>query len=139
MFNYLNVRYIMESKSLRQKDVRERSGIPEGTLSNIFIGKTKNPTADNLELLADCLSCSIDDFFDRKLNPTNTVHNVNAGNNVKGNGNSVQVDIKAVESKAELEKLLLENELLKKMLQDKEERLKDKDRMIELLSNQSNK
>lgn len=69
MYNGQKIKDLISRKKLRQKDVYEGCNISQASF-NTIVSDTANPTAKNLEALADFLCCSIDDFFDRK-NKTN--------------------------------------------------------------------
>ena len=47
---------------LQQKELAKRSGLPPATISNFEMGKT-TPRIDTVELLADALGLSIDEYI----------------------------------------------------------------------------
>lgn len=64
MYRAQNIKDIAEKKKIKIKDLYECTGISRGTLFNL-LKEDANPTADNIEKLADFLGCPIDDFFIR--------------------------------------------------------------------------
>jgi transcriptional regulator with XRE-family HTH domain len=129
MFNGLNVKHIIEKKGYTQKEACEGARIKRETFNSI-ISKSENPTAKNIEALADFLKCSIDDFFDRDVEYAS----ISIGHTVKGDGNQVCGDISINEYQKEIEhlkELLIEKDA---RLAEKDARLVDKDKVIELLT-----
>ena len=83
MFNGQNIKRLSEIKGVKIKTVCDRTGISQGSFYTI-LSERGNPTADNLEAIADFFECSIDDFFDRKS------YGKEQSCTVSGNGNKVQ-------------------------------------------------
>lgn len=131
MYNGQKIKNIIELKGLKQIDVYKSAGINEGTFFSITSEKG-NPKADKLELIADFLQCSIDDFFDRKIKVHETSMNVSgSGNKVQNGVHNVMVENQAKEIE-HLQLLLKEKEVL---IKTKEMQLRDKDKIIALLEN----
>lgn len=58
----MNVIYYKKLRKMTNKTLAEATGLPEGTISRIASGQTKEPTLKTLRLLAKALDCSIDDL-----------------------------------------------------------------------------
>lgn len=99
MFNFQNVKNLIEERGLSQKEVCKAAGISVGTFYSFE--RIKGPGVDKLERLADVLHCRVDDFLDREVEPTQ----INVGHKVRGNGNNVSGDISLSECKKEVEHL----------------------------------
>ena len=131
MFNGQNIKRLSEIKGVKIKTVCERTGISQVSFYTI-LSERVNPTADNLEAIADFFDCSFDDFFDRKS------YGKEQSCTVSGNGNKVQNgkhNVMMEDQAKEIEyllKLLKEKEAL---LEAKNELLREKDRIIRLLEN----
>lgn len=121
MYNGQLVKDLILSSGLSQKEISEKSRIALATL-NKMLAEEANPTAKNLEQLANAIGCRIDDFFDRE-------HPESIGHNVNGIGNTVSGDIK-------INSYLQEINHYKTLLKEKDNRLKDKDAIIDLLRQQ---
>ena len=65
MFNGQNIKRLSEIRGIKVKTICDTTGISPGSFYTI-LSERGNPTADNLEAIADFFECSIDDFFDRK-------------------------------------------------------------------------
>ena len=135
MFNGQNIKNITEKRGIKIKSLYEGAGINQGTFFTI-ISERGNPTADKLEAIADFLECSIDDFFDRKVNyqsSKNVLAKKSEALQEKDN-RSVENLMKEIEN---LRVLLKEKELLlqtkDKLIETKDELLKEKERTIMLL------
>src|SRR5574344_720941 len=120
MFNGQKIKDIINLKGFTQKQVFNSAGIKEATYYSLF-NRNANPSSIILESMADALECSIDDFFDRN----NDAH-YNIGHNVSGNGNKVTGDIALTECQSEVSHL-------KELLNQKDELLKEKERLIKVL------
>ena len=59
MFNGQNIKRLSEIKGVKIKTVCERTGISQGSFYTI-LSERGNPTADNLEAIADFFECSIE-------------------------------------------------------------------------------
>ena len=58
----MNVIYYKKLRKMTNKTLAEVTGLPEGTISRIASGQTKEPTLKTLRLLAKALDCTIDDL-----------------------------------------------------------------------------
>lgn len=58
----MNVIYYKKLQKMTNKTLAEATGLPEGTISRIASGQTKEPTLKTLRLLAKALDCTIDDL-----------------------------------------------------------------------------
>ena len=132
MYNELKVNDLLDSfikkKKMTKKSFAEYSNIAEQTLYRA-LKDGANPSSETIESLADALECTIDSFYDRKI-PNECI----VGHNVHGNKNKVSGNINSKNISTDTEK---EVELLRSLLKEKEERLKDKDKMIEILMNKT--
>lgn len=123
MFNGQKIKEIIESKGMTQKEVFTKAGIKQPTFYSLF-SDDANPSSNLLECLANFLECSIDDFFDRKVEHSS----INIGHHVNGNGNKVSGDITLSECQTEIAHL-------KQLLQEKERIIEEKERTIQILIN----
>ena len=117
MFNFQNIKDIIEQKGLTQKEVYEAAGITKGTF--LSFNSVMAPNGRNLEKIADVLHCLIDDFFDREVDCSS----VSIGHSVNGNGNKVAGDIMLDECQKEvkhLKELLAEKERTIQILMQKQ-------------------
>lgn len=119
MYNGLKIRKLIESKGVLQKDVYKKAGMSKPTFDGL-INEGANPTARNLELIADVLQCPIDYFFDRNIELPDSVMSVN------GNGNKVQNG----DGNMMIENQAKDIQYLKQLLDAKEKALQDKERHI---------
>lgn len=62
MYNGLKIKSLIENKGISQKDVYKKAGMSKPTFDGL-IKEGANPTARNIELIADVLQCSIDYFL----------------------------------------------------------------------------
>lgn len=122
MFNGQNIKNITEKRGIKIKSLYEGAGINQGTFFTI-ISERGNPTADKLEAIADFLECSIDEFFDRKVNYQSS-KNVPEEKN-----NDTMTEANEIEY---LRALLKEKDAL---IEAKNQLLQEKERMIEFLMN----
>lgn len=58
----MNLVYYKRLRKMTNKSLAEATGLPEGTISRIASGLTKEPTLKTLRLLAKALDCTIDDL-----------------------------------------------------------------------------
>lgn len=58
----MNVIYYKKLRKMTNKSLAEATGLPEGTISRIASGETKEPKLKTLRLLAKALDCTIDDL-----------------------------------------------------------------------------
>lgn len=61
-----NIQNLVISSGLPEAEVARRAGVKQTTLHRIVSGKTTNPRAASLELLADYFNCKVKDFFSDK-------------------------------------------------------------------------
>lgn len=122
MYNGLRIRQLIESKGMLQKDVYQKAGMSKPTFDGL-VNEGANPTARNLELVADVLQCPIDYFFDRNIDMPNQKLTVS------GNGNKVQNG----DGNVMIESQAKEIEHLQQLLAEKEKALADKERTIQIL------
>ena len=113
---------VNESK-LNKNQIAEYSSITRTTLNNLLAGKDSK--ISTLESVSKALGVAVGYLFDEEEK--------SIGHRVLGNENKVQGNINISKDKKALE-TETEIEHLKALLQEKEERLKDKDRMIEILT-----
>ena len=53
-----------EQRGVSQYRLAKETGVPQGRISSIERGETKNPTVKTLALLASWFGCTIDDLLD---------------------------------------------------------------------------
>lgn len=58
----MNLVYYKRVRKMTNKTLAEATGLPEGTISRIASGQTKEPTVKTLRLLAQALKCTINDL-----------------------------------------------------------------------------
>lgn len=58
----MNVIYYKKLRKMTNKTLAKATGLPEGTISRIASGETKEPKLKTLRLLAKALDCTIDDL-----------------------------------------------------------------------------
>ena len=61
-----NLKELRQQQSLNQKDLSDRSGVPQSTISRIETGCVRQPSPSILKNLADALGVSIDSLMDDK-------------------------------------------------------------------------
>lgn len=54
---------MMERRGLNQRELSERSGVPQPMISNIVTGVVPNPGIQSLAKLARALRCLVDDLI----------------------------------------------------------------------------
>lgn len=123
MFNGQIIRRLLEERNITKKSLIDFMETSPSVLDNII--NKGNPTAGNLEIIADFFNVSIDYFFERNVSVETP--NIQIGHNVNGSGNTLSGDIALSECKTKLEHLqeLIAGkdeqiELLKSQLEDKE-------------------
>lgn len=126
MYNGLKIKSLIENKGLSQKEVYQKAGMSKPTFDGL-INEGANPTARNIELIADVLQCSIDYFFDRKIEISDPTLSIT------GNGNKVQHG----DGNVMIETQAKEIEHLNQLLAEKEKAIADKERTIQILLNQN--
>lgn len=58
------VQYYKVLHELTNKDLAEKTGLPETTISRICSGSTKHPTLPTAKKLANALGCTVEDLMD---------------------------------------------------------------------------
>lgn len=123
MFNGQIIRRLLEERNITKKSLIDFMETSPSVLDNII--NKGNPTAGNLERIADFFNVSIDFFFERNVSVDTP--NIQIGHNVNGSGNTLSGDIALSECKTKLEHLQeliagkdQQIELLKSQLEDKE-------------------
>ena len=56
------IRIIAESKGIKQSDICEITGIPDGYMSQLFNSKIVNPRFDRICAIADAIGVSLDEI-----------------------------------------------------------------------------
>lgn len=126
MFKPDKIQELIDINRLTKKGFCEKIGISVQGLENILKGADLG--SSKLERIADFFKLPIDSFFEREV----TSFSSNIGHQVSGTGNSVSGNIALSECQKELEHLRV-------LLKEKEERIQDKDEMIDLLKQQLSK
>ncbi len=67
MYNGQRIKDLAIKKGMLLKDIVTKADLIESSFYQM-IGPKGNPKASNLEMIANILECSIDDFFDRDFN-----------------------------------------------------------------------
>ena len=57
------LRKIRLQKKMSQQELAAASGVPQGVISDIESGVTRNPRVDTAIKIANALGCSIDELF----------------------------------------------------------------------------
>ena len=127
MFNGQKISELIDKRQVSKKNLYNYVGITKAQLDN-YIKGVNIPRVDKLESIANFFKLPISYFFDQETDSPE----INIGHHVNGNGNKVSGDITLSECQNELEKLKL-------LLKEKEERIKDKDDIINFLKQQLNK
>lgn len=106
------------------KQIAERANLPEKTVNRILSGETDHPRIDTLVLIVDAMGCHLSEIFadtnvvvatERLVEIKETAEVVEAENNIVSAKNDML--------EAKVAALTMENELLKRELQHKEELL----------------
>ena len=127
-----NIKRIKKEKGITTKQIADKTGLPEKTISRILSGDTVNPYVDTIQRIASALDASLDDIFaDTKVV---VAHETLA--EVKENANVIEAELAVIQQenislKTEITALAHEIELLKMELQHKEEILKSKEELLE--------
>lgn len=58
------IRLYKAKLDMSNKDLAERTGLPETTISRICSGNTKSPTLNTVKLLAQALECTVEELLD---------------------------------------------------------------------------
>lgn len=71
-----NLKRFMDNRRLNEAELARQTNIPQPTLHKILSGKTIDPRASTLKLLANFFSVSLDDLFSGNLSQTNNMHHM---------------------------------------------------------------
>lgn len=63
---HVQLKAMREKRNLNQRELAERSGVPQPIISQIEIGWVKNPRIDTLMKLAKGLKCTVDDLIEEE-------------------------------------------------------------------------
>lgn len=61
---------MMSRRGFNQRELSERSGVPQPIISNIITGSTPAPRCDTLYALAKALRCAMEDLIEERENPS---------------------------------------------------------------------
>ena len=62
----VQLKAMREKRNLNQRELAERSGVPQPIISQIEIGLVKAPRIDTLVKLAKGLKCTVDDLIEEE-------------------------------------------------------------------------
>lgn len=54
---------IRKKRGISQAELARRTGIPQGVISYIECGRTKNPRVDTMQSIAQVLGCTVDELI----------------------------------------------------------------------------
>lgn len=119
-----NLKELKKKKGMSNKQIAEKTRLPERTINRIFAGESDHPYADTLDLIAKALDCDLGDIF---ADTGAIIANADLIE-IKETVDVVEAerDLTLVENdmlKTKIAALTTENELLKKELQHKDELL----------------
>jgi transcriptional regulator with XRE-family HTH domain len=119
-----NLKELKKNKGMTCKQIANATQIPESTIKRIFSGDTDNPYVDTVRRIAIALDSSLDEIFAeaRVVLATETLVEVQETAEAVAAEKEV-IEIKNDMLEAKVAALSMENELLKKELQHKEELL----------------
>lgn len=118
MYNGFKIKELIEKKGMSQKEVYQKASMSKPTFDGL-VNEGANPTARNIELIADVLQCSIDYFFDRNIEITEPKLSITGnGNKVQHGYGNIMIETQAKEIE-HLQQLLAEKERLIQVLMDK--------------------
>lgn len=63
---HVQLKAMREKRNLNQRELAERSGVPQPIISQIEIGLVKAPRIDTLVKLAKGLKCTVDDLIEEE-------------------------------------------------------------------------
>lgn len=63
----------IEAAGTNIRALERKSGLNIGTINNILIGTSSNPTAETLRAIADTFNCSIDELLGRSIQTSNKI------------------------------------------------------------------
>jgi transcriptional regulator with XRE-family HTH domain len=119
-----NLKELKQNKRMTCKQIANATQIPESTIKRIFSGDTDNPYVDTVRRIAIALDTTLDEIFAE----TKVVLATETLVEVQETAEAVAAEKEVIEIKndmleAKVAALSMENELLKKELQHKEELL----------------
>lgn len=119
-----HIKELKKSKGLTNKQIAERSRLPETTINRIFAGDTDHPRIDTLALIVEACGGTMRDIFA----DTNTIVATETLAEVKEAAEVVEAEREVVDSQnaileAKVTALEMEIALLKKEIQHKDELL----------------
>lgn len=115
MANFHIISELLDQRKITKKDLCENVGISYTALSDLL---ARNSTkTDIIEKIAKFFRVPVGQFFDEA--PSLSAKNNISGNNFHGT-NNIQVDVNLADCKAELERLLVENDHLRTIIEEKE-------------------
>ena len=112
-----NLKSLKKEKGMSTKQIVEKTGLPEKTISRIFSGETENPRIDTLHRITTALGVYLDDIFA----DANVV--VAHQSFAEVNENAATLEIENKELKEAVALLTNEIEMLKMELKHKDELL----------------
>lgn len=119
-----NLKELKKKTGLTEKQIAERTSLPERTINRIFSGETDHPYADTLDIIVKALGYDLGYIFADTgviVATTELVEIKESVNVVEAERNLIQVENEML--KAKNAALTTENELLKKEIQHKDELL----------------
>lgn len=117
---------IIRKRKIKKTDFSQSLGISTVTFSKLL----QKPSIDAklLEIISEKLCIPVGYFFNEDIEVKTDI-----GHKISGSGNNIGGGITFGSSSLELEQLRLENTFLKKELADKEQIIKEKERLISVL------
>ena len=61
--NHIMLNTLRKDKKITFAEMEEKTSVPEGTIKNILLGKTKNPGGDTMNKICKSLGISVDDAY----------------------------------------------------------------------------
>ena len=119
-----NLKELKKNKGMTCKQIANATQIPESTIKRIFSGDTDNPYVDTVRRIAIALDSSLDEIFAeaKVVLATETLVEVQETAEAVAAEKEV-IEVKNDMLEAKVAALSMENELLKKELQHKDELL----------------
>lgn len=119
-----NLKELKKKKGMTAKQIAEKTGLPERTISRIFAGESEHPYADTLDLIAKALDSDLGEVFADTgviVATDDLVRIKEAVSVIEAERDLILVENEMLKNKNTA--LTAENELLKKEIQHKEELL----------------
>ena len=128
MLNRDKIRKLIEESGMSNERFFEESGIKKSWYQKSINGNSE-PGVYKLETIADYFGVPLDYFFDRE-------QKVQIGHNVNGDGNnvgdiSILMNEGVIEKEQSISEFKKENDLLNRILQEKERIIEEKQRVID--------